>query len=91
MADAPQSDRPANEDATSYEDETLGRFLAQPAEHGYEDAPEPDVPIPPLSFRRRLHRFLYEKQPSEYSSIAPRRADGTRTKIFFFNGNGRGR
>jgi hypothetical protein len=34
---------------------------------------------------------MFEKDPSEYSSIAPRSPDGTRSKIFFFNGNGRGR
>jgi len=34
---------------------------------------------------------MFEKEPSPYSSIAPRSSDGTRTKIFFFNGNGRGR
>ncbi len=38
-----------------------------------------------------LTRFLFEKRASPYSSIAPRRADGTRTKPFFFNGSGRGR
>ncbi|MGC8499249.1 MAG: hypothetical protein ACP5OV_07140 [Acidimicrobiales bacterium] len=43
--------------------------------------------------RRRgwLTHFLFDKRPSPYSSIAPRRADGTRTKPFFFNGSGRGR
>jgi hypothetical protein len=44
---------------------------------------------------RRIQRwfthFMFEKEPSQYSSIAPRTSDGKRTKIFFFNGNGRGR
>jgi hypothetical protein len=44
-----------------------------------------------MSFKQRLRHFLFEKSPSPYSSISPRKADGTRTKIFFFNGNGRGR
>ena len=35
--------------------------------------------------------FVFEKKPSQYSSISPRPADGKRTKIFFYNGNGRGR
>jgi hypothetical protein len=38
-----------------------------------------------------VNHFLFEKKPSDYSSIAPRAADGTRTKLFVFNGNGRGR
>ena len=46
---------------------------------------------PTRSRRGWLTRFLFEKRPSPYSSIAPRRADGTRTKLFFFNGSGRGR
>ena len=42
-------------------------------------------------FRRWFNHFMFEKDPSQYSSIAPRTPDGRRTKIFFFNGNGRGR
>jgi hypothetical protein len=34
---------------------------------------------------------MFEKEPSQYSSISPRTPDGKRPKIFFFNGNGRGR
>lgn len=69
------------------------RFLAQPPEHGVGDRDEESAPVV------RVHRtlwqsvmhFLFEKEPSRYSSIAPRKADGTRTKLFFFNGNGRSR
>jgi hypothetical protein len=70
-------------------------FLAQPTRHYDEDAEsQSDIGEdvgPKLSFTQRLRHFLFEKSPSPYSSIAPRKADGTRTKIFFFNGNGRGR
>jgi hypothetical protein len=73
----------------------VGEFLAQPARHYDEDADSQldagNDTAPKFSFKQRLHHFLFEKSPSQYSSIAPRKADGTRTKIFFFNGNGRGR
>lgn len=74
--------------------EVMKRFLAQPAEHGFNDDVSPvheSTPILRIGWRARLRRFLFEKEASHYSSIAPRRADGTRTKIFFFNGNGMGR
>ena len=45
----------------------------------------------PVGWRRAFSNFMFNKKPSDYSSIAPREADGRRTKIFFFNGNGRGR
>ena len=80
------------------EDDAVGTFLSQPATHYEEDEVRPvvgsDRPAPDLSakgVRRRFVRFMFEKKPSPYSSIAPRRADGTRTKIFPFNGGGRGR
>ena len=75
-------------------------FLAQPAYHTDEDSVEPVVsPTPDVGvagtpwsrWRRRLTHFMFEKEPSKYSSIAPRTPDGRRTKIFFFNGSGRGR
>ena len=75
-------------------DEILKRFLAQPPEHGFNDDPpevQPQGIGPRGSWWSRLNRFLFEKKPSQYSSIAPRRADGSRTSIFPFNGNGRGR
>jgi len=83
----------AKEDCVAEErDEVLQKFLAQPSEQGFRDA---DVKPEALRARggwwSRIHHFLFEKKPSLYSSIAPRRADGTRSKIFFFNGNGRGR
>ncbi len=58
-----------------------------------ESDPVARVPDSSSTHRRRgwLLRFLFEKRPSPYSSISPRRADGTRTKLFFFNGSGRGR
>jgi hypothetical protein len=77
------------------ESDPIHDFLAQPAHHYDDDIASPSddsaVTRPKRSFMQRLHHFLFEKDPSPYSSIAPRRADGTRTKIFFFNGNGRGR
>lgn len=73
----------------------IDRFLAQPPEHGVGDAPEEvRAPVPAdahRSFWQSIVHFLFEKKPSQYSSILPRKADGTRTKLFFFNGNGRGR
>jgi hypothetical protein len=38
-----------------------------------------------------LRRFLFEKPASQYSSISPRTPNGGRTKIFPFNGSGKGR
>jgi hypothetical protein len=75
-------------------------FLAQPAYAAEEDSVQ--AVTEPVSksrgdvrvWRRFGHwftHFMFEKDPSEYSSIAPRSPDGTRSKIFFFNGNGRGR
>jgi hypothetical protein len=74
------------------QNDPIERFLGQPAEHGVgdDDAATPR-PAPPRGFWQKVNQFLFEKAPSDYSSIAPRRSDGTRTKPFFFNGNGRGR
>jgi hypothetical protein len=74
----------------------LGDFLDQPAHHYEEDDTEAHVTLAASvvdhrSLLQRLNAFLFDKKPSEYSSLAPRQADGRRTKIFFFNGNGRGR
>lgn len=78
----------------------IDRFLSQPASHAEEDAvddvvsPTPDVHAVRTVWsrtRRWLTHFMFEKEPSQYSSIAPRTLDGRRTKIFFFNGSGRGR
>jgi len=75
-------------------------FLAQPAFHAREDSPshsstEQQHFTAPSGlwhrFGRRLTHFLFEKESATYSSISPRTSDGNRTKIFFFNGNGRGR
>ena len=73
-------------------DDPIERFLAQPSEHGAgDDEVAPPRPAPPRGFWTKVNHFLFEKEASDYSSIAPRGADGTRTKLFFFNGNGRGR
>jgi hypothetical protein len=93
-----------SDDPTSPERDPIEVFLSQPAEVADEDRPEPRstdamaMDRPPESnvglwrrFAHRLTHFMFEKEPSKYSSIAPRRADGTRSKIFWFNGNGRGR
>lgn len=87
--------------ADQSEPDPLDIFLAQPS-HDYEEdgtssADQVDSNSPPQGFRgakgwkQRLTHFMFEKRPSQYSSIAPRKSDGTRTKIFFFNGSGRGR
>lgn len=73
----------------------ISKFLAQPT-HEYEEADSEErgdvaTTRQRIGFMRRLRHFMFEKEPSPYSSIAPRSSDGTRTKIFFFNGNGRGR
>ena len=74
------------------EDEVLARFLSQPAEHGVGDE-EPvndsNAVVTRPSWRARLRHFLFEKEPSEYSTIMPKKADGTFTRIFPFNGNGK--
>jgi hypothetical protein len=75
-------------------------FLEQPAYHAdegtvvvSEERAAKSQPAGGLWRRvqRRFSHFMFEKEPSRYSSIAPRTPDGRRTKIFFFNGNGRGR
>lgn len=81
------------EDGT--EQDPVGAFLAQPA-HRYEEdlarnADKDATVRGKVSFLQRLRHFMFEEGPSPYSSIAPRMSDGTRTKIFFFNGIGRGR
>lgn len=54
-----------------------------------------EVPPKKLGFFRRLGyasaHLSDDRQTSGYSSVAPRRPDGSHSKIFFFNGNGRGR
>lgn len=93
MADtAPE--QPADQNEAG--DDTVGRFLAMPPEHGVSDEveAEDEVTYPPTdnrTFWQKLNHFLFEKKPSEYSSIAPRGPDGKRYGPFFFNGNGRGR
>jgi len=54
---------------------------------------EPDVA--PVKWWTRvgwfIDRLVADREPGKGSSIAPRRPDGTRTAIFWFNGNGKGR
>jgi hypothetical protein len=76
----------------------VSTFLSSPAHHYDEDVEAvvdqvEQVPAPhqKKSLPRRFIQFMFEKKPSKYSSISPRNPDGTRSKIFFFNGNGRGR
>lgn len=76
----------------------VSAFFSSPAHHYDEDVDAVvdqvgQVPVPHLKqgLRRRFLKFMFEKKPSKYSSISPRNPDGTRSKIFFFNGNGRGR
>ncbi len=70
----------------------IKEFLSQPPEHGFADgigAPAIAQSAPRRSFGQWLYHFLFEKESSDYSSISPRKTDGTRTRLFFFNGNGR--
>src|SRR5208282_1266100 len=75
------------------EESPLETFLEQPAYHAAEDTPvaseEPGPKPKPTGslwrrVRRRFSHFMFEKEPSQYSSISPRTPDGKRTKIFFF-------
>ena len=57
------------------------------------DQAEPDVA--PVKWWTRvgwfIDRVVADREPGKGSSIAPRRPDGTRTTIFWFNGNSKGR
>jgi hypothetical protein len=57
------------------------------------DAPTASSSDPKRSLIRRLgHRLAHlldDRKPSDYSSISPRLPDGSHTKIFPFNGNGK--
>jgi hypothetical protein len=86
----------APKDREAEEVVSIEKFLAQPAYHADEDSPSNDETIrqtvrPRKGFRKSLIRFLFEKPVGQYSSISPRSPDGRRTKIFPFNGNGKGR
>lgn len=74
--------------------EVIDAFLSQPALHADDDLARSEtttVPTVHVSWRRAVVDFLFNKKPSAYSSLAPRDAQGRRTKPFSFNGNGRGR
>jgi hypothetical protein len=49
----------------------------------------------PWTRRERWSMFVSglfrDHQVDTYSSLSPRKPDGTRTRLFFFNGNGQGR
>lgn len=75
-----------------FDNAAIEAFVSQPARH--DDVVEADPvesAVVRAPWRRRLTHFFFEKEPSQYSSIAPRMPGGKRTKPFFFNGNGRGR
>ena len=79
-------------------EDPISKFLSSPAPHYEEDAAAPvgrddqvTVSHHTEGLKQRFVRFMFEKKPSEYSPLSPRSRDGTRSKIFFFNGNGRGR
>ena len=86
------------------DDTSIAKFLAQPAYHADEDSLSTGSEgVPPMDdvarqttgsfkgFATTLRRFLFEKSTSHYSSISPRLPNGTRTKLFPFNGSGKGR
>jgi len=58
---------------------------------------EPYVPPTPAvytrweRFTRFLGRLLADRTPSDRNSLVPRGYDGKRTRMFFFNGSGKGR
>jgi hypothetical protein len=90
------SGKPAEESSTP----PVEAFLAQPVYHASEDSArellartQNYVVVGSFwhRFRHRFTHFMFEKEPGQYSSISPRTSDGKRTKIFVFNGNGRGR
>ena len=84
------------DDETRPGEEAVEHFLSQPASSYAEDVESvqefhdvrSDVT---MTFVQRLTAFLFEKRSSGYSSNSPRTSDGSRTKITFFNGNGRSR
>lgn len=62
-----------------------------------EPIPVPEISSGPAGVRARLRarirrmdvrHLMSDRTPSGYSSIAPRRPDGTRGPIFGFNSNG---
>ena len=80
----------------------VSAFLSQPPPAYAEDQPTDELTVAGVAGRhsspgarrswwRRFNEFMFEKTPGEFNSITPRKADGTRTRIFFFNGNGKGR
>lgn len=86
--------RHSEERTVTESDDPVDRFIAQPASHFAEDEDRPvehGARARPSSWWSRFTHFLFEKEPSPYSSIAPRTMDGRRTRIFFFTGNGKGR
>jgi len=60
-----------------------------------DEAEAPAPAVRPWTRRERITAFLQgllgDRQGDTYTSLAPRRPDGTRTKLFFFNGNGQSR
>jgi len=78
--------------------EALSAFLSQAAQPRDADIESraassmgaSDV-APSLTLRRRMAAFLFEKKASSASSLVPRTMTGARTRVFPFNGNGRGR
>jgi hypothetical protein len=61
----------------------------------YESGPAPDLRrwFPTMAFRdllRGLRGLLRDRAPSRYSSVSPRRMDGSHTDIFPFNSSGGG-
>jgi hypothetical protein len=95
MDDGRDESRGAQACANVIDSSSIEVFLHQAPlvadEHREPAASGTTAPKVPVSWRRAFSNFMFNKKPSDYSSIAPRDADGRRTKIFFFNGNGRGR
>ena len=81
------SEEPADEST-----DAVQRFLEMPPEHGVGDQVDAEpIVVDNRTVWQKLKQFFFMKKPSQYSSIAPRGADGKRIKPTFFNGNGRGR
>lgn len=78
--------------------DALSIFLSQPApepererETSHDETARAIARAPALPLRRRWAAYLFEKKLSSSSSLVPRTSTGERTRVFPFNGNGRGR
>ena len=65
----------------------------EPIPYESESAPDLRRCFQRMTFRgllRGLRGLLHDRKPSPYSSVSPRRMDGSHTEIFPFNSSGGG-